>query len=225
MIRLKKASRVYEIEDNKVLALNNICLNINEGEFVCIMGSSGSGKSTLLNVLGCLDRLTEGEYLLEDTDINTLKRNTLAEVRNKKFGFVFQSYNLLNQTTALRNVALPLMYSNVRAQERVERALQGLKDVGLEDRVHHKPTQLSGGQKQRVAIARSLVNNPQILLADEPTGNLDTVSTKEIMKILKKINEQGKTIILVTHEEEIGEYGNRLLQFKDGRIISDEVKK
>ena len=225
MIRLKKASRVYEIEDNKVLALNNICLNINEGEFVCIMGSSGSGKSTLLNVLGCLDRLTEGEYLLEDTDINTLKRNTLAEVRNKKFGFVFQSYNLLNQTTALRNVALPLMYSNVRPQERVERALQGLKDVGLEDRVHHKPTQLSGGQKQRVAIARSLVNNPQILLADEPTGNLDTVSTKEIMKILKKINEQGKTIILVTHEEEIGEYGNRLLQFKDGRIISDEVKK
>lgn len=225
MIRLKKASRVYEIEDNKVLALNNICLSINEGEFVCIMGSSGSGKSTLLNVLGCLDRLTEGEYLLEDTDINTLKRNTLAEVRNKKFGFVFQSYNLLNQTTALRNVALPLMYSNVRPQERVERALQGLKDVGLEDRVHHKPTQLSGGQKQRVAIARSLVNNPQILLADEPTGNLDTVSTKEIMKILKKINGQGKTIILVTHEEEIGEYGNRLIQFEDGTIISDEVKK
>lgn len=225
MIRLKKASRVYEIEDNKVVALNNICLSINEGEFVCIMGSSGSGKSTLLNVLGCLDRLTEGEYLLEDTDINTLKRNTLAEVRNKKFGFVFQSYNLLNQTTALRNVALPLMYSNVRPQERVEKALQGLKDVGLEDRVHHKPTQLSGGQKQRVAIARSLVNNPQILLADEPTGNLDTVSTKEIMKILKKINGQGKTIILVTHEEEIGEYGNRLIQFKDGRIISDEVKK
>ena len=225
MIRLKKASRVYEIEDNKVLALNNICLSINEGEFVCIMGSSGSGKSTLLNVLGCLDRLTEGEYLLEDTDINTLKRNSLAEVRNKKFGFVFQSYNLLNQTTALRNVALPLMYSNVRPQERVEKALQGLKDVGLEDRVHHKPTQLSGGQKQRVAIARSLVNNPQILLADEPTGNLDTVSTKEIMKIFKKINEQGKTIILVTHEEELGEYGNRLIQFKDGRIISDEVKK
>lgn len=225
MIRLKKASRVYEIEDNKVLALNNICLSINEGEFVCIMGSSGSGKSTLLNVLGCLDRLTEGEYLLEDTDINTLKRNSLAEVRNKKFGFVFQSYNLLNQTTALRNVALPLMYSNVRPQERVEKALQGLKDVGLEDRVHHKPTQLSGGQKQRVAIARSLVNNPQILLADEPTGNLDTVSTKEIMKIFKKINEQGKTIILVTHEEELGEYGNRLIEFKDGRIISDEVKK
>ena len=225
MIRLKKASRVYKIEDNKVLALNNICLSINEGEFVCIMGSSGSGKSTLLNVLGCLDRLTEGEYLLEDTDITTLKRNTLAEVRNKKFGFVFQSYNLLNQTTALRNVALPLMYSNVRPQERVERALQGLKDVGLEDRVHHKPTQLSGGQKQRVAIARSLVNNPQILLADEPTGNLDTVSTKEIMKIFKKINEQGKTIIIVTHEKELGEYGNRLIQFKDGRIISDEVKK
>ena len=225
MIRLKKASRVYEIEDNQVLALNNICLSINEGEFVCIMGSSGSGKSTLLNVLGCLDRLTQGEYLLEDTDINTLKRNSLAEVRNKKFGFVFQSYNLLNQTTALRNVALPLMYSNVRPQERVEKALQGLKDVGLEDRVHHKPTQLSGGQKQRVAIARSLVNNPQILLADEPTGNLDTVSTKEIMKIFKKINEQGKTIILVTHEEELGEYGNRLIQFKDGRIISDEVKK
>lgn len=225
MIRLKKASRVYEIEDNKVLALNNICLSINEGEFVCIMGSSGSGKSTLLNILGCLDRLTEGEYLLEDIDINTLKRNTLAEVRNKKFGFVFQSYNLLNQTTALRNVALPLMYSNVRPQERAEKALQGLKDVGLEDRVHHKPTQLSGGQKQRVAIARSLVNNPQILLADEPTGNLDTVSTKEIMKIFKKINEQGKTIILVTHEKELGEYGNRLIQFKDGRIISDEVKK
>lgn len=225
MIRLKKASRVYEIEDNQVLALNNICLSINEGEFVCIMGSSGSGKSTLLNVLGCLDRLTQGEYLLEDTDINTLKRNSLAEVRNKKFGFVFQSYNLLNQTTALRNVALPLMYSNVRPQERVEKALQGLKDVGLEDRVHHKPTQLSGGQKQRVAIARSLVNNPQILLADEPTGNLDTVSTKEIMKIFKKINEQGKTIILVTHEEELGEYGNRLIEFKDGRIISDEVKK
>lgn len=225
MIKLKNASRIYEIEDNKVFALNDICLDIDEGEFVCIMGSSGSGKSTLLNILGCLDKLTEGEYLLEETEINTLKRNTLAEVRNKKFGFVFQAYNLLNQTTALKNVALPLMYSDVRPQERKEKALQSLKDVGLEDRIHHKPTQLSGGQKQRVAIARSLINNPQILLADEPTGNLDTVTTKEIMKIFRKINQQGRTIILITHEEEIGEYGNRLIRLKDGRIISDEVKR
>lgn len=225
MIKLKNASRIYEIEDNKVFALNDICLDIDEGEFVCIMGSSGSGKSTLLNILGCLDKLTEGEYLLEETDINTLKRNTLAEVRNKKFGFVFQAYNLLHQITALKNVALPLMYSNVRPQERKEKALQGLKDVGLKDRIHHKPTQLSGGQKQRVAIARSLINNPQILLADEPTGNLDTITTKEIMKIFTKINQRGRTIILITHEEEIGEYGNRLIRLKDGRIISDEVKR
>ncbi len=225
MITLKNASRVYYIGETEVSALKNIDLTIEKGEFVCIMGSSGSGKSTLLNVLGCLDTLTEGEYILDDININLLNKDQLAETRNSKFGFVFQSYNLLSQTTALKNVALPMMYANIKLEERFEIAKKMLCDVGLEHRLYHKSTQLSGGQKQRVAIARALVNNPEIILADEPTGNLDTVSTAEIMKIFTDLNKKGKTIVLITHEEDIGEYGNRLIRFSDGKIIYNEVRK
>ncbi len=224
MIKLENIVKTYRNGDIEVHALNNIDLLIEKGEFVSIIGSSGSGKSTMMNILGCLDIASSGKYLLEDIDISSLNDNQIAEVRNKKIGFVFQSFNLLPKFTALENVELPMVYSGLHLHKREEKAKEALKKVGLEDRMRHRPNELSGGQRQRVAIARALVNNPAIILADEPTGNLDTHSEKEIMDIFKGLNKEGVTIIMVTHEVEIAANSKRIVTFKDGKIISDEIK-
>jgi putative ABC transport system ATP-binding protein len=224
MIKLQNIVKTYKNGDIEVHALNNINLAIEKGEFVSIIGSSGSGKSTMMNILGCLDISSSGKYFLEDIDISSLNDNQIAEVRNKKIGFVFQSFNLLPKFTALENVELPMVYSGIHLHKREERAKAALKKVGLEDRMSHRPNELSGGQRQRVAIARALVNNPAIILADEPTGNLDTHSEKEIMAIFKGLNQEGVTIIMVTHEVEIAANSKRIVTFKDGKIISDETK-
>lgn len=221
VIKVENLVKVYETGSISLTALKGINLEVREGEFVAIMGSSGSGKSTLMNILGCLDRATSGNYFLEGTDISKLDDNSLAEIRRKKIGFVFQSFNLLPKMNALGNVELPLMYDKVPAEERTARAKEALKKVGLEERMYHKPTELSGGQKQRVAIARALVNNPAIVLADEPTGNLDTASGNEIMKIFQELNDEGVTIIMVTHEPEIAACTKRNIVFRDGSIIAD----
>lgn len=206
-----------------VQALKGISLNVKQGEFVSIMGTSGSGKSTLLNILGCLDQPTSGTYTLDGSDVKTLNQNQLAEIRNHKIGFVFQSYNLLARTTALENVELPLLYNpKILAKERQERALAALKRVGLADRLNHTPNEMSGGQQQRVAIARSLVNNPVILLADEATGNLDTKTSYEIMELFQELNTQGVTIGFVTHEDDIARFSTRTIVLRDGRIIKDQ---
>ncbi|WP_172453947.1 ABC transporter ATP-binding protein [Fusobacterium ulcerans] len=205
----------------KLHALKDLSFHIEEGEFVAIMGSSGSGKSTMMNILGCLDKNSEGTYILDGIDVSKIKDEELCKIRNVKIGFVFQSFNLLSKLTALENVELPLIYAGIGKKEREEKAKKVLKKVGLEDRMHHKPNELSGGQKQRVAIARALVNDPAIILADEPTGNLDSVSEREIMEIFTDFNKQGKTIIVVTHEPEVAKYMKRVLLFKDGRIIRD----
>ena len=219
VIDLKKDFYVGEIT---VHALKGINLEIEEGEFVAIMGTSGSGKSTMLNVLGCLDKPTSGTYLLDEISMGGLNKNELARLRNSKLGFVFQSYNLLPRTTALENVELPLYYNNkVKSKERRERAVAALESVGLADRMHHMPNQMSGGQQQRVAIARSLVNDPRVILADEATGNLDTRTSYEIMALLQKLNENGKTIIFVTHEPDIARFTKRNVVFKDGRLIKE----
>ena len=199
--------------------LIDINLEIYEGEFAAIMGPSGSGKSTLMNILGCLDRPTTGEYYLYDREVAQLSDDELAEVRNKKIGFVFQSFNLLPRMSALENVALPLVYANISSKERRERAISMLEKVGLQDRMQHKPNELSGGQRQRVAIARALINNPAIIMADEPTGNLDSKSSEDIMEIFAQLNEQGKTIIVVTHEQEIALKTKRIITVRDGRIV------
>ncbi len=224
LIRIENLTKVYKNGDIEVPALRNIDLTIDKGEYVAIMGASGSGKSTLMNILGCLDRPTEGYYYLEGIDVMEKTDNELSTVRNQKLGFVFQSFNLIPRTSALKNVELPMIYGRVRVEEREERAYELLERVGLGERANHMPNELSGGQKQRVAIARALANNPPIILADEPTGNLDSQSSVEIMDIFSKLNrEEGNTVIVVTHEREIAEYTDRIITFRDGKILKDEI--
>jgi len=221
IVNLKKEFHVGEII---VHALSGINMEIKEGEFTAIMGASGSGKSTMLNILGCLETPTSGNYFLDDIDMGEMNNDQLAELRNHKLGFVFQSYNLLSRTTALENVELPLFYNNnINSKERRERAIASLESVGLADRMNHMPNQLSGGQQQRVAIARSLVNDPRVILADEATGNLDTRTSYEIMALFQKLNKEGKTIIFVTHEPDIANFMKRNLVFKDGHIIKEKI--
>lgn len=214
--------KTYQMGDSIVRALAGVNLTVEEGEFTAIMGPSGSGKSTLMNILGCLDRPTSGSYKLDGAEVATLGDDDLAVTRNKKIGFVFQNFNLLSRMSALNNVALPMVYAGIPNKERLERARKNLEMVGLGSRVHHKPNELSGGQRQRVAIARALVNEPSIILADEPTGNLDSKSGDEIMEIFCELNRQGRTVILVTHEPEIAAFTRRTVTFRDGLIVSDE---
>ena len=219
IISVRQLRKDYHVGEVTVHALRKVDMDIMEGEFVAIMGTSGSGKSTMLNILGCLDKPTGGEYLLDNINMGELNKNQLARLRNNKLGFVFQSYNLLPRTTALENVELPLYYNaQIRAKERRERAMHALDQVGLSDRFHHMPNQLSGGQQQRVAIARSLVNDPVVILADEATGNLDTRTSYEIMDLFQKLNEKGKTIVFVTHEADIARFMTKNIVFRDGRI-------
>lgn len=225
IIKLENLIKVYDTGAIKLEALKGINLSIEEKEYVAIMGASGSGKSTLMNVLGCLDKLTSGKYYLDDIDISTLDDNEIASIRNKKIGFVFQAFNLLPKLTALGNVELPMMYAGVSRSEREKKAKWALERVGLIDRINHKPNELSGGQKQRVAIARALVNEPAIILADEPTGNLDSTVSEEIMGIFQQLNQEGVTIVMVTHEPDIAVHAKRSIVFKDGNIISDSIVK
>ncbi|MGL4567102.1 MAG: ABC transporter ATP-binding protein, partial [Fusobacteriaceae bacterium] len=222
MIKIKNLNKYYINGDNSLHALKNISFSIERGEFTAIMGSSGSGKSTLMNILGALDKEFQGEYVLDGINISQSRDNELSHIRNEKIGFVFQSFNLLAKFTALENVELPLIYAGISHSERRERAEEVLKKVGLGDRMHHRPNELSGGQRQRVAVARALINNPAIILADEPTGNLDRTSEKEVLELFRALNDQGKTIIIVTHEPEIGKKCRRVIHFKDGEILSDE---
>ena len=222
IIKIEDLFKVYRNGSLEVTALREVSFSVQQGEFLSIMGQSGSGKSTLMNILGCLDSMSSGKYYLDGEDVATIKGNALARVRNKKIGFVFQSFNLLPRLTALQNVELPMMYAGFRGAKRRKAAMDALDRVGLADRVHHKPSELSGGQRQRVAIARSLVNSPAILLADEPTGNLDSRSGEEIMGIFQRLNREGATIVMVTHEPEIAAHTNRIVAFKDGRLIKDE---
>ena len=216
MLELENITKVYKAGQTEVPALRGISCRIESGEMVSIIGPSGSGKSTLMNIIGCLDKPTSGRYLLDGTEVSELNDDQLAEIRNKKIGFVFQSFHLLSRTTALANVELPLIYSG--ASNRRQRALQVLESVGLAHRVTHRPSELAGGEQQRVAIARALVNNPSLILADEPTGNLDTRTSQEIMAIFKQLNEQGMTIVLVTHEPDIAAYTQRTIKLRDGQI-------
>ena len=224
IIVLKDITKTYHMGDTAVHALNHVTLGIDSGEFVAIIGSSGSGKSTLMNIVGCLDRPTSGSYQLEGKEVATLDESALAAVRNAKLGFVFQNFNLLPRMSALQNVALPLVYANMPKNERLERAAQHLEKVGLGDRMHHRPNELSGGQRQRVAIARALVNDPPILIADEPTGNLDTKSSLEIMDIFTALHRHGRTLIMVTHEPDIAAYALRTIQMRDGQIVQDSQR-
>jgi len=226
LIEAREITKVYKLGDIDLKALCAISLSIDEGEFIAIMGPSGSGKSTFMNILGCLDKPTTGQYMLGGTDIGSLDRDELASIRNRKIGFVFQGFNLLSRTSAIENVELPMLYNGLSAKERRQKAIEALKTVGLEGRESHHSNQLSGGQQQRVAIARALVNNAPIILADEPTGNLDTKTSAEIMNLFVKLNtESDITIILVTHEADIAAYSRRIIKFLDGCIISDEKTK
>jgi len=225
LISLKKIKRHYDVGGEKVRALDGVDLNINQNEYISIMGPSGSGKSTLMNMIGCLDTPTEGTYEFEGELVHEMDDDQLASIRNRKIGFVFQTFNLLPKATALRNVEVPLIYSNISKSKRLKMASDSLISVGLEDRLDHKPNELSGGQRQRVAIARALVNNPSIILADEPTGNLDSKSGIEIMKILHELYTNGNTIILVTHEEDIAMHAKRIITIFDGKIKEDKINK
>lgn len=222
---MKNLGKTYKNGQIEVEALKKANININKEEFVAIMGPSGSGKSTLMNIIGCLDKSTAGEYWLDGINISTLNEVELAKIRNLKIGFVFQSFNLLPRITALQNVELPMIYAGINSRERRKKAISALRRVGLEERMHHKPNEMSGGQKQRVAIARALVNSPAIILADEPTGNLDSISSEEIMSVFQELNKEGVTIVLVTHEPDIAEHTKRVLKFRDGLLTSDTIVK
>ena len=222
MININSISKEYVMGDNKLLALNNVVVTIKEGEFVSIMGSSGSGKSTLMNIIGCLDVPSNGDYFFRENNISNYSSNKLAELRNKDIGFIFQNFNLLPRLNALENVILPLLYSGKSSKERTKLALEALENVGLKERTHHRPNQLSGGQQQRVSIARAIAGTPKLILADEPTGALDSSTSLEIMKILNDLNKSGITIVLVTHEDDIAKYGSRIIRMKDGKIIEDK---
>jgi putative ABC transport system ATP-binding protein len=224
MIELKDITKTYRMGEVDFTVLFGVSLNVQKGEFIAIMGPSGSGKSTIMNIIGCLDRPTTGSYRFEDREISAMTDDDLALIRNVKIGFVFQTFNLLARFSALKNVEVPLIYGGVPARLRKERSIPMLEKVGLADRLHHKPTELSGGQQQRVAIARALVNNPPLLLADEPTGNLDSRSGDDILKILTKLNEQGVTVIIVTHDQTVAARCKRIINVKDGQIISDQVR-
>jgi len=225
MIDIQGLTKIYDTGSIQVEALRSVDFHVEEGDFVAIIGASGSGKSTLMNILGCLDRPTRGRYVLDGVDVSSLSDPQLAVIRNQKIGFVFQSFNLLARVNAIKNVELPLIYGRVHKAERRQRAMEALERVGLADRIDHKPNELSGGQKQRVAIARALVTRPAIILADEPTGNLDSHSTEEIMQIFKRLNDEGVTLIIVTHEHEIADNAKRIVTFKDGAIVTDDRKK
>ena len=221
IIQTSQISKIYKMGSEVVEALKSISITVNKGEYVAFMGPSGSGKSTLMNIIGCLDTPTSGQYILNENDVSDLTENELAEIRNKEIGFVFQTFNLLPRASSLENVALPLVYAGYSRSEREERAYQALDNVGLGDRAKHKPNELSGGQRQRVAIARALVNNPSIILADEPTGNLDSKTSYDIMNLFQQLHDAGNTIIMVTHEDDIAHYAHRIVRMRDGLVETD----
>ena len=223
VIETNQISRKYQMGNEIIMALKSISININRGEYVAFMGPSGSGKSTLMNIVGCLDTPTAGDYMLNGKNVSNLTENELAEIRNKEIGFVFQTFNLLPRSSSLENVALPLVYAGYGKADREKKALAALENVGLGDRAGHRPNELSGGQRQRVAIARALVNNPSIILADEPTGNLDTKTSYDIMDLFEELHDRGNTIIMVTHEEDIAQYAHRIIRLRDGLIESDII--
>jgi putative ABC transport system ATP-binding protein len=223
IIETTEISKIYQMGAETVQALKSISINVNKGEYVAFMGPSGSGKSTLMNIIGCLDSPTSGTYVLNGKDVSDMSENELAEIRNKEIGFVFQTFNLLPRATCLDNVALPLIYAGFKKSDREEQAFQALSNVGLADRVHHRPNELSGGQRQRVAIARALVNNPSIILADEPTGNLDSKTSYSIMELFHELHQKGNTIIMVTHEDDIAHYAHRIVRLRDGLVETDTL--
>lgn len=222
IIRTKELQKIYRMGAEEVHALASVSIEVDRGEYVAFMGPSGSGKSTLMNIIGCLDTPTVGSYILNGKDVSDMDENELAEIRNKEIGFVFQTFNLLPRATCLDNVALPLIYAGFNKKDRDEKAFLALKSVGLDDRIHHKPNELSGGQRQRVAIARALVNDPSIILADEPTGNLDSKTSYDIMDLFHELHQKGNTIIMVTHEDDIAHYAHRVIRLRDGLVESDE---
>ncbi|MBD8487719.1 ABC transporter ATP-binding protein [Echinicola sp. CAU 1574] len=223
IIETSEIKKTYVMGAEEVKALKSVSIEINKGEYVAFMGPSGSGKSTLMNIIGCLDTPTAGTYILNNKDVSDMSENELAEIRNKEIGFVFQTFNLLPRATCLENVALPLIYAGYNKSDREDKAFMALKSVGLEDRVNHKPNELSGGQRQRVAIARALVNDPSIILADEPTGNLDTKTSYDIMSLFHELHQKGNTIIMVTHEDDIAHYAHRIVRLRDGLVETDEI--
>lgn len=225
MIKIENVIKEYRSGDINLTALKGVSLNVDSGEFASVMGPSGCGKSTMMNVLGCLDKMTSGRYVLNGKDVSSLTENELAVIRNKEIGFIFQSFNLLPRMTLLQNVELPMVYAGVSIRDRREKALKALNRVDLGERIHHRPNQISGGQKQRVAIARAIVNKPSVILADEPTGNLDSKVTEEIMRILQELNNEGATILMVTHESDVARFSKRIIKMKDGTIIDDSLIK